>query len=407
MKNHFRIFLCFFSFLAIGNAQNIAVSNLNFNKKVTDTVFYHPNDSIKQVDLIDYLRKYLKVKPPKTQRNKRKFQFSLFPAEATTAGGRTVVTSFNASFLLGDISKTNVSTIYFVPYISFSDQYGFQLRPDIWLNNNNWNFTGEYFVLNYPQSTWGLGGSSLEENETMVDYKHIRVYQNVLKGILPYFSVGIGFNYDNHFDVKVEEPKISYLNQADNQTISSGFAFPVVYDSRKNSNNPRNGVLANLTYRLNTPFLGSNNNWQSFFFDFRKYFPLNNKMKDIIAVRSYYWSVVSGKVPYLDLPANNWEPTSGRVARGIEQNRYRSNAMLYSETEYRFGITRDGFLGGVIFSNIVSASEYQTQNFMKWHPAAGFGLRMKFNKYSHINVTLDYGFSKGYQSLYLNIAEVF
>jgi len=112
-------------------------------------------------------------------------------------------------------------------------------------------------------------------------------------------------------------------------------------------------------------------------------------------------------VPYLDLPANNWEPVFGSVARGIEQNRYRSNAIIYSETEYRFGITANGFLGGVVFANVTSASQFDSQNFSYWHPAGGVGLRFKFNKYSRTNIRLDYGFSKEYQSLYLNIGEAF
>jgi len=107
------------------------------------------------------------------------------------------------------------------------------------------------------------------------------------------------------------------------------------------------------------------------------------------------------------LPSNGWEPAFGTSSRGIQQNRYRSNALLYFETEYRFGITANGLLGGVVFANATSASQYGTQQFTYWHPAAGAGVRIKFNKYSRTNVTLDYGFSKGYQSVYLNIGEVF
>jgi hypothetical protein len=107
------------------------------------------------------------------------------------------------------------------------------------------------------------------------------------------------------------------------------------------------------------------------------------------------------------LPANRWEPSAGSASRGIAQNRYRSNAILYGESEYRFGLTTNGLLGGIIFANITSASEYDTQDYQYWHPAAGFGIRVKLNKYSRTNVALDLGFSKGYQSLYLNIGEAF
>ena len=81
--------------------------------------------------------------------------------------------------------------------------------------------------------------------------------------------------------------------------------------------------------------------------------------------------------------------------------------MLFFETEYRFNITQNGFLGGVVFANTTSASEYDTQNFKYWQPAIGAGVRLKFNKYTKVNVAFDFGISKDYASVYLKIGEVF
>jgi outer membrane translocation and assembly module TamA len=81
--------------------------------------------------------------------------------------------------------------------------------------------------------------------------------------------------------------------------------------------------------------------------------------------------------------------------------------MFYYETEYRFGITANGLIGGVVFANLNSASEFGTQQFKYWHPAAGAGIRVKFNKYSRTNVTFDVGVSKEYWTVYVNIGEAF
>jgi outer membrane protein assembly factor BamA len=371
-----------------------------------------PGDTIRQVDVVDYLAKFFKIKNSDEKRDRSKINFSLFPTSSNISGGKTAFTAFNVAFLLGDKSNTNISTVYFIPYISFDGRYGVQLRPNIWLDRNSWNFTGEYFILNYPQETWGLGGNSNEGNETMVDYKHIRIHQNVMKGILPHFVIGLGYALDYHYDIKVEETETGESITGDlpadkNKTISSGITLPVVFDSRHNSINPEQGTYGSLTYSFYHPFLGSDDMWQSLFFDGRKYFPVSRRKTGILALRTYYWTVITGNVPYLDLPSNGWEPAFGTSSRGIQQNRYRSNALLYFETEYRFGITANGLLGGVVFANATSASQYGTQQFTYWHPAAGAGVRIKFNKYSRTNVTLDYGFSKGYQSVYLNIGEVF
>ena len=45
--------------------------------------------------------------------------------------------------------------------------------------------------------------------------------------------------------------------------------------------------------------------------------------------------------------------------------------------------------------------------FTSWHTAAGTGPRVKFNKGSNTNLDIDYGFSKGYSTVILNLGETF
>lgn len=392
------------------NSQQVdSIAVIEVNDKISSA---EKVDSVRQVDLVDYLVKLFKIKDSEKRRNERKVRFSLFPSRSSAAGDKTVFTSFNLAFLLGDISDTKVSNIYFYPYIGFGGQFGFQIQPNIWLRKNSWNFIGEYFMLNYPQNTWGLGGDSKEGNITMVDYDHTRIHQNAMKGILPNLSIGLGYAYDKHYNLEVEESDysdviIGYMPEDKDYTISSGLTFPIMYDLRKNQLNPQYGFMTSLTYSFYHPFFGSDDKWQSLFLDTRKYFHFPGGKYKILALRGYYWTIVSGNPPYLDLPANRWEPVPGSASRGMRQNRYRSNALLYFESEYRFGITANGFLGGVVFASVTSASQYETQQFKYWHPAAGTGVRLKFNKYSNTNVTFDFGFSKEFASVYVNIGEAF
>jgi outer membrane protein assembly factor BamA len=246
----------------------------------------------------------------------------------------------------------------------------------------------------------------------MIDYDQTRIHQNVMKGILPNLSIGLGYAYDKHYNITVEESDYSsiiegYMPEDKDYTISSGLTLPVMYDRRRNLLNPQFGFMASLTYSYYHPSLGSDDKWQSLFLETRKYFPFRSRLHKILAFRGYYWTIISGNPPYLDLPANRWEPVPGSASRGIRQNRYRSNALLYFESEYRFGITANGLLGGVVFASVTSASQYGTQQFRYWHPAAGTGIRLKFNKYSNTNVTCDFGFSKEFASVYVGIGEAF
>ncbi|MBA4318577.1 MAG: hypothetical protein C0412_09260 [Flavobacterium sp.] len=376
------------------------------------TYFITPNnDTIIQKDGIDYLIQLFKINKSQEKIKNKKVNFSFFPTDAKNAGDRVLVSSFNATFLLGDKSNTNNSTVYFIPYISFNNQYGVELYPTIWLKKNSWNFVGEYFILNFPQDTWGLGGNTPESNETLVDGKQIRFHQKVLKGIFPNLAVGLGYQFDEHYELEIRDPVITNGNPdfpevSTGKSISSGLSFPIVYDNRKNIINPQKGFYSSFTYLYNSPAFGSDNKWQSIFFDVRKYFSIPYA-RSVLGFRTYYWSIVSGDVPYFDLPSTRSEPTTGMSSRGIQKNRYRSNAMLFFESEYRFNITPNGFLGGVVFANTTSASEYDTQHFEHWQPAFGAGVRLKFSKYTKVNVAFDFGISKDYASVYLNIGEAF
>lgn len=368
-------------------------------------------DSVRKIDMVDYLVKIFKVKNSVEKRDNRKIRFALFPT--TTSSGKTSFTSFNASFLLGgNATNTNISTIYFYPYIGFGGQYGFDVQSYVWYPQNRWNFIGEYFIHNYPQNTWGLGGNTPVDYETLIDYDHFRFHQKSMKEIWNHFSVGLGYALDYHYNIAVGQSESdsvnAYLPYYQSTSVSSGLLLPLLYDSRHNSANPKQGFMAALTFRFNSPYMGSDEKWQYMFLDVRKYFPILSSRKDnILAIRGYYWTTLSGTVPYLDLPAVRWEPSSGQASRGIQQNRYKSNALMYFDSEYRFSITANGFIGGVVFGSITSASQYNTQQFMYWHPAAGAGIRMKFNKYSDTNIALDFAASKGFFSVYLFIGEAF
>ena len=135
-------------------------------------------------------------------------------------------------------------------------------------------------MLNYPQNTWGLGGNSQEENLTMIDYDHTRIHQNAMKGILPNLSVGLGYAYDKHYNIAVEESDYSnvingYMPEDKDYTISSGITFPVMYDLRRNQLNPQKGFMASFTYSFYHPFFGSDDKWQSLFLDIQKIFSVS------------------------------------------------------------------------------------------------------------------------------------
>ncbi|MGY4537150.1 hypothetical protein ACVW0P_001566 [Mucilaginibacter sp. UYNi724] len=375
------------------------------------------NDTSQQKDLIDIAKSLFHLNPEKVKEEKeKKIYFSILPVPGTVPGGsgRALITSTTAATYFGPRSTTNLSSAVFTPYWNFKGRFGLPLRNSIWLKDNTWTIQGDTRFMVYPQYTWGLGASHSYGQQALIDYKYIRFYQSALKQIRPYLFAGIGYNLDYHFNIRSDDPGIDlkqytgYSNGVSGNSISSGVSVNFLYDTRNNSINPLPGSYANLVYRVNPTFFGSDNNWQSLYIDVRKYIPLNPgrpNQQNTLAFWSYFWTVFNNKAPYLDLPSIGWDPYN-RSGRGIDQNRYRGKSMLYLESEYRRDFTSNGLLGFVVFANIntVSGSDSMLK---AWHPAAGSGLRIKFNKGSNTNIGIDYGFSKGYSSVILNLGEAF
>jgi hypothetical protein len=375
-------------------------------------------DTAQQTDLIEIVTKLFKIHPPKKIKEEKgkKIYFSLLPISSTVPGGsgRALITSTTAATYLGPRKTTNISSATFTPYWNFQDRFGLPLRTSIWLPNNSWTIQGDTRFLYYPQFTWGLGGEHPDDQKLLVDYKYIRFYQSVLKKITPYFFAGAGYHLDYHLNIKTEDPNANlkqytgYEFGTGSNSFSSGISLDLLYDTRNNSINSFPGSYANIVYRTNPTFLGSNNGWQSLYVDIRKYISLNKanpNQQNTLAFWSYLWTVFNSPAPYLDLPGIGWDPYN-RSGRGIDQNRYSGKTLLYFETEYRRDITQNGLLGFVIFANINTVSGQQS-SFGSWNPATGAGLRIKFDKTSRTNIGIDYGFSKDYSSLMFSLGEAF
>ena len=82
--------------------------------------------------------------------------------------------------------------------------------------------------------------------------------------------------------------------------------------------------------------------------------------------------------------------------------------MFYVEAEYRFRITANGLIGGVAFLNTQSFSGPGHPILQTFAPGGGAGLRLKVNKHSNTNISVDYGFGlDGSRGFFVNLGEVF
>lgn len=323
--------------------------------------------------------------------------------------GPTALIAANVSFYVGKVSYTKLSTIVLSQNYSLRNQIIIPVVSNIWTPRNKLNLLGDWRFYKYPTYTYGLGDNTTLANADLIDYSYIKIHQQALKKVTHYFYIGLGYGLDYHFNIHEEGDKSNFnkYNNGATKTFSSGALVNLLYDSRKNINNPDDGNYFSIKYHPCFTALGSDNNWQSIVGDFRKYIKLSPKGHQVLALWSLNWFTFGGRVPYFDLPSTGWD-TYSNSGRGYVQGRYRSNHMLYLETEYRFNITKNGLFGGVVFANAESVSDWPGNKFQKVFPAAGTGIRIKVNKYSKVNFAIDYAVGVGgSHGLYFNLSELF
>jgi outer membrane protein assembly factor BamA len=241
-----------------------------------------------------------------------------------------------------------------------------------------------------------------------MDYSYVRIYETVLRRIAGNFYAGAGYIFDDHWNI---EDNGSYGHYAAygavSPAIASGITINGVLDTRDNAINPFKGSYASLQYRDNYDFLGSTNSWRSLIIDLRTYINFPSGSENVLALWNYEWLTLNGKPDYLELPSTQWDAYSA-TGRGYIQGRFRGAQMIYGEAEYRFRILRNGLLGGVFFLNAETLSAAPGSPLQGIQPGLGPGLRIKLNKVSRTNISVDYGFGRqGSNGLFIDVGEIF
>lgn len=384
-------------------------------KNIFTLAFYKQPGKDSMVDIIDGIYRVFKVNKVRGQtESEYKPHLTLIPSvEYSLATGMAAAVKSSYIFAKNEGIQNNYSTIFAELKYTQNKQVVSQLVTNIWSKNGQYNVNSNWSFLKFPQKDFGLGSNSSLNLFDQLDYAYIKLYQSILKKIGPNLFFGPGLNIDYHWRISdttsIQKPINGFYQYGitDNAN-STGFLLNLLYDTRVSNVNPvANSSYLNITYRNNVKFLGSDQNWQSVIIDYRKYVPFPKESKNILAFWTYNQITLKGRPPYLDLPSTA-NDTYNNFGRGYVLGRFRGDKLLFAESEYRFGITENGFLGGVVFANVQSLSSQPGQPIKGLLPGYGAGIRVKFNKHSNTSVALDYGFGQGgSKGIFMNLGEVF
>jgi len=307
----------------------------------------------------------------------------------------------------------------------------FYISHNVFTSGNKWNLQGSLVAAKTVTPDFGIGiGVPAGNNEfdeilsnpertgyvLHAEFYNFRekIYKQIAKGLF----LGAGVSFDirrNVIDKNTANELTPYNIYSDRYGFdrdgynSNALLFSAQYTSRDNQNRAYKGIHADVGIRANQTWMGSSRSALQLTSDFRKYWSLSrHNPEHVIAFWNFGSYVLSGKLPYLELPGTGKDP-SGRSGRGYTIAYFKGPKYITSEVEYRFPITKNKFLSGVTFFNIQSASDdLGTKLFDKWQPGGGAGLRVLFNKATRTNLCIDYAFGRyGRRGLFLGLNEAF
>src|SRR5215467_13156708 len=378
--------------------------------------------------------------------------FKVFPVVLPALGydpttGLLVGVVGSLGVYLGDPESTTISSVLATALYTSNSQFLFQVASTFMTADNVWQLQGDWRFLLFNQDTFGLGtghtpvssGFTLNGYGTTaavsgaqpMDMNLIRFHETALRRVSGALYAGPGFSFDRFYgivdrslDLQASPPVVtshyaySMLEGFSTGAYTvSGVSMNVAFDNRDSTINAYRGYYASLSYQWNPTFLGSNRNSSLISGEARAYLGLSSAVpRNVIAFWVIAQGVLTGTVPYLALPAIGWDARN-RSGRGYVQGRLRGTAEFYVEAEWRFRITNNGVLGGVLFANTESFSrpavnipQYSDPGealFEHFKYAGGFGLRMMLNRQSRTNWTLDFAWADKSLGIYLGAGEVF
>ncbi|MBX7108533.1 MAG: outer membrane protein assembly factor [Chitinophagales bacterium] len=318
------------------------------------------------------------------------------------------------------------------------NQILFQVKNNLLLAQNKLILSGDMRIFIYSQPTYGLGTDALNAESTgngiiignesvepdsiaeNMFYNYYKLHQLAAYNIKGIFYLGAGLNFDIYQKISVDYPLLSGKDTSFHTAYSllhgydstnyalNGISAHAIIDTRDNQINATKGIYMNLSYQFEPNFSKQQKSSSVFSAELR-YFKTVNVMHKHHTIA--WWAMgtfTTSALPYLSLPALGWDQRS-RSGRGYAQGTFRGQNFVYGEIEYRFPITCNEVLGGVLFINGTTASDKdrEVKLFRFIQPAFGIGLRINMDKASRTNLVLDYGIGKKSNGFYLNAGETY
>ncbi|MCJ8209979.1 outer membrane protein assembly factor [Mucilaginibacter sp. RS28] len=395
-------------------------------------------DSIRgQVDVRDVVRKMRNKPPAPPDTTQRQSFFSVLPSAGynPSVGFQLGVSSVGGCYF-GDPATTTYSTFHWNAYASTNKLASCEFSHNTFTPNNVLNLQGKVEIGRTVAFDYGVGtgkkhqgdgefslnGVPLANNSDVfpINFTYIKFDEHIYRklfthvyagaGVVADWYTGIDNIHNESHNFRSHNFRYSMIKGYNPRGyMASGMLFNLQFNSRDQPNRPYKGVYADFVLRVNQQWLGSTKNAVQLKAEARKYVSLSKENPQHV-LAFWLWGnyLLGGSIPYLELPGTGSD-VANRIGRGYTIGRFKGFSFAYAETEYRFPITSNKLISGVLFANAQTANNRRNIKLYEyWEPGGGAGLRFLFNKYSRSAVCLDYGVGHyGSKGIFLGLNEVF
>lgn len=289
---------------------------------------------------------------------------------------------------------------------TFKGQYGLWLDHAIYGDQDNWFFLGRARYQRFPLLYYGIGPDPGVTDPGLVDATYILFRERVLKKVAKNFFIGPEVDYQQLLNTEFIQPSDGPPLAAppgSEGTRNVGLGAGIVYDSRHNVLNVRNGAFVELSGLDYRPTWGSEREFYGVTLDARGYKALDSRR---VLAGQIFMQSFSGNLPFNQMALMGGET----IMRGYYNGRYRDRELVAAQVEHRwlpFPFSKR-FGGAAFLGAATVAPTFASYDFSKVRLAGGAGLRYLLFPNKDVYMRFDLGItSDGGVGFYIFTGEAF
>ncbi|WP_051359973.1 BamA/TamA family outer membrane protein [Adhaeribacter aquaticus] len=289
-------------------------------------------------------------------------------------------------------------------FYTLQEQYGLIADHNLYSNHNKWAFPGRIRYQSFPVLYHGIGPESPPEQLAEVNSRQLQIRERALRQTIKNLYFGLEVDYQRlssvNFDFNSDEPFA--LPLGGNGSKNLAFGLGILYDTRHNVLNVRNGQFSELAFLKYNTRWGGDYNFSTIISDNRFYRSLNKKH---VLAAQVLGQFTTGNTPFNMLALMGGE----NMMRGYYAGRYRDKNQVAAQAEYRLLPLPFSKRWGATFfvSTGTVFNTFTSFNYKDFVVAGGGGIRYLLFPKKDIFTRLDVAFTKEKPGFYIFIGEAF